>query len=1036
MDEDEVIIVVDLDGEAVVKGFDELENTAAEKGKDTGEAFEKNLSDSLTKGIKKSAKETQGSISKLIDKYDKLAASIGLVVPVAIFLEKQFGTFSKLFAKVGLDLDNIVRKFSNLIETVADIAIGEKPIKALKLALGSLLVEFGLIDSKLLKALDTFSATNRALEAFGTNVSQVAAFGALLTPIVVNLKEVKQLAAGIGQVFFGGSGLFGALTALTGVSAGLALLAESLENTENAFLKVVGSAARVAAIFTGGLAAAISFLIVEVSDLAFEVGTKLVGFFQKAADSFNKAEQSIQIFEATVDSVNRTVSDAAPPLDRWNESIAALSEQLNFSQGELRKSAQEILLVGSRIGLVGSQFQELLRISAEVAKVNRKDLFETTVALVKALFGQSQAAATLGLKLNDAAVSAFTLKQGFDETFESLDDISKAQNRFIKLTKDAAVFSSAAAVASGSLADQNERLATNTERLTTALGEGARLIEDNRLVAAALNLALDKVSSKVFEVAGFFGALGARILQISGLVVKFTFIVFALTKALALLDVFLKSDIGKAAFARNIPLIGKSLNGLIGSARGAKVEIVSLNSLITAFSGRAVGNFQNVGKSALFARASVISFGKAVTRTVTTSIKQIARLAVVAAVAAAPFLILAAKIGVVIAALAGIGKIFLIIEERTKAFSNSFKIIAKELGAFQGTFDPVKEALESFANFLKTTLSKSIGLAISLFAAFFQVVTTIASKLPFGIISDEAKKNFVKVSNSLAKLRSDLKNAGFDFFAFGEEAGRGLASVGEKVKSIDLEALRALREEFEDFGKTDLEILAENLQERINLVAEARNQEIISQKEFEELQSKIVQDGAQKRMMILKKSAINASKAISKALQNGVVKVVQTSMAMVGKALVQGSFSFKSFVGTILGIIGDLLLQLSASFIAIGLGIEAIKASIVGMSAGPALAAGLALALLGGALKAFAASQGGETTGGVGDFGGGGLGGGGDFADSDFLPGTDFEEEEERTAVQVTIQGDVLDSEETGLRIVDILNEAFDKQGVTVRGNV
>jgi hypothetical protein len=40
------------------------------------------------------------------------------------------------------------------------------------------------------------------------------------------------------------------------------------------------------------------------------------------------------------------------------------------------------------------------------------------------------------------------------------------------------------------------------------------------------------------------------------------------------------------------------------------------------------------------------------------------------------------------------------------------------------------------------------------------------------------------------------------------------------------------------------------------------------------------------------------------------------------------------------------------------------------------------------------------------------------------------------TAVVVNISGDVLDSDETGLRITKILNDAFDKQGVVVRRGV
>jgi len=38
--------------------------------------------------------------------------------------------------------------------------------------------------------------------------------------------------------------------------------------------------------------------------------------------------------------------------------------------------------------------------------------------------------------------------------------------------------------------------------------------------------------------------------------------------------------------------------------------------------------------------------------------------------------------------------------------------------------------------------------------------------------------------------------------------------------------------------------------------------------------------------------------------------------------------------------------------------------------------------------------------------------------------------------VNVSILGDVLDSEQSGLRIVDLLNSAFDKQGVVIKRGV
>jgi len=43
------------------------------------------------------------------------------------------------------------------------------------------------------------------------------------------------------------------------------------------------------------------------------------------------------------------------------------------------------------------------------------------------------------------------------------------------------------------------------------------------------------------------------------------------------------------------------------------------------------------------------------------------------------------------------------------------------------------------------------------------------------------------------------------------------------------------------------------------------------------------------------------------------------------------------------------------------------------------------------------------------------------------------EKAEEKETITLNIQGDVLDSEESGMRIVDMLNNAFDMNGAAVR---
>jgi len=174
-----------------------------------------------------------------------------------------------------------------------------------------------------------------------------------------------------------------------------------------------------------------------------------------------------------------------------------------------------------------------------------------------------------------------------------------------------------------------------------------------------------------------------------------------------------------------------------------------------------------------------------------------------------------------------------------------------------------------------------------------------------------------------------------------------------------------------------------------------------------------------------------ANKQIANVLKNGVIKTVSNAMQMLGASLTQGGGAFSNFKGMVLGILGDMAIQIGSTLIAIGLGIEAIKASIIGMTAGPALAAGLALIALGGLLKSLSG----------GGAGGGGVSAAPGIADGSAVTGdisspvTEIgEPATPDTRVAVHIQGDVLDSRETGMRIIELINDQFDREGTVIAG--
>jgi hypothetical protein len=111
-----------------------------------------------------------------------------------------------------------------------------------------------------------------------------------------------------------------------------------------------------------------------------------------------------------------------------------------------------------------------------------------------------------------------------------------------------------------------------------------------------------------------------------------------------------------------------------------------------------------------------------------------------------------------------------------------------------------------------------------------------------------------------------------------------------------------------------------------------------------------------------------------------------------------------------------------------GLGIENLKVALTTFNGFTLVAAGAALIVLGGALKALSGGVGSSnpSAGGVNSSPG----------SSEPTPTQDLTRAEANTSVQVVIQGDVLDSDETGSRIVDLINNAFDKKGVVINRGV
>jgi hypothetical protein len=166
------------------------------------------------------------------------------------------------------------------------------------------------------------------------------------------------------------------------------------------------------------------------------------------------------------------------------------------------------------------------------------------------------------------------------------------------------------------------------------------------------------------------------------------------------------------------------------------------------------------------------------------------------------------------------------------------------------------------------------------------------------------------------------------------------------------------------------------------------------------------------------------AKDVANSIVQGIGGAAAAGFSAFGAALVQGENALKAFTKAFLQSIGQAAVQLGTRFILEGVAISFnpfLGGPAVG---GPLIGAGAALATFGGALGAIGGS------GGAGGASGGVASPIGTADDGIISPSSDFartEEEERRTdqSIQVVIQGDVYDSEETGSRILKALTDNF-----------
>lgn len=293
---------------------------------------------------------------------------------------------------------------------------------------------------------------------------------------------------------------------------------------------------------------------------------------------------------------------------------------------------------------------------------------------------------------------------------------------------------------------------------------------------------------------------------------------------------------------------------------------------------------------------------------------------------------------------------------------------------------------------------------------------------PIAIFGRSVSIVFQSINTGVAAILAGFGKLGqgaaglLEFFGQGGELSEGLKNFGEVTGDVLLENANSLSESIN--GLFDPVALAESadswlveLQAAVDSAKEITGDlKLKGSKDFEDLAN----------------TAKANAKAINAAVRSSLVSGLSNSIAKLGQNIGEGKSLFADFGKFILGVLGDIAIQIGTTAIAAGITLKALTS----LKGGAAIAAGIALVAIGGILKGLSGGQ-------------GGIGGNGSAVGATAVgstvetPDTEPEVREEAgTSVNVVVQGDVFDSDQTQQRLFSLINDGNEKQGLTFTGDL
>jgi hypothetical protein len=822
------------------------------------------------------------------------------------------------------------------------------------------------------------------------------------------------------------SGIFGLVKSFAILGSSLVFFGQMMRESDSQIVRVAGVISTALGFAMAGLSYSIIIATQKLGEFIFTIGTKGVEAFTAFTKTFSEFEKSNLIFVRTIEGFNQAYGNQIGNLDSWEEKIKSISAATGISAIQLRTAVAELVASGAQFGLNEQQLTKLLNVVVDYSSITG-DVNATTVDFVSALQGSSQAVLKYGIKVNEAAIEHELANQGIKRTISSLNDQDMMYLRLGKILKIHSVIEGKAVAVSQTLSGQQQVLNTNLERVNAQIGLGASYIENYNLVALAANTILNNLNDTFLSIFGFVGALGSRILQLIGLMLKLSFTVYGVISVFKLLDIAMKSNLIQTAMGKSIPLLNMSFIDLIRSTGVATVNLSSATGAIKTFGLVAVQSLRNLIAMSLGVEASMLSLG-VVFRAL--AVKGIAIVAVAArglwaafaALSTNPFVLVAAGLA---AAIYAIYRAMVFLETKTGVVSAAWNVLKGVFAQGKSILAPFTELLNKLGDAAITVAAVFAGYFVDKIAGAFQLLATIikANPMMFGItgpriFAKETVEQMAVAEEKIIALRKVLGAAEFD-----------IRKVAGDIAKVKLEKPMGLSPETGEDPKIKK---LDTYQQRLFTLGEVNrgfweNQSILTQKFAED--SAIALDSSSKDFQRVAKMIVEKQEELATSSRTMLAEGVADSLSAMGAAFVTagetGQSGLEALGRGLLGTLGDIFIMMGKQLVAVGLGMSALP-QLFGMTGPTAVVAGGAMMVAGGALKAFAGQGASKPQEAAPESGS-------TKTPSDLTSLQDIQRVEPMTNVTVNVNGVVTDPRGTAKQIADILKGGFKTNGINTR---